>query len=465
VTASALPPTQDITPAHHPLLHPFASVTENQGAAPIMMVRADGVHVYDSAGAAYLDGMSGMWCVNVGYGRDEIVQAMADQARRLPFYHTFLSSTNEPAARLADRLTRLAPAGHRHVFFGVSGSDANDTQVKLVWYYNNVRGRPRKKKILAHAGGYHGSTVAAASLTGLPAFHSAFDLPLDRFLHVPDPHLRVPAAAGDTPARFAARLAEELDARIRAEGPDTVAAFFAEPVLCAGGVIVPPREYFRALQPVLREHDVLLVVDEVICGFGRLGTLFGSEYFGIEPDLVTLAKGLTSGYAPMSACLISDRVWEVLETGSRSVGPFAHGGTYSGHPVAAAAALANLDVIEREGLVARADRVGTHLQQRLRRVVAGHPLVGEVRGLGMLAAVELSVPGAPGRPFPPAVRAARRLHTILEAEERLLCRPIGEAVAFCPALTFTEAQIDDLVARVARALAKLHDRLTTQGLV
>jgi L-2,4-diaminobutyrate transaminase len=411
------------------------------------MARADGVWVTDTAGVTYLDGMSGLWCVNVGYGRAEIADAIADQARRLPFYHSFTSATTEPAARLADRLAAMAPGDLNHVFFGTSGSDANDTQVKLIWYYNNVRGRPRKKTILAHVGGYHGSTVAAASLTGLAAFHAGFDLPLARFGHVPAPQFSKEARAGESPAQFAARLADALDARIRAEGPDTVAAFVTEPVLCAGGVIVPPVEYFAAIGPILREHDVLLVVDEVVCGFGRVGTPFGSNLFGLQPDLMTLAKGLTSGYVPMSACLIADRVWEVVRAGADRFGPFAHGVTYSGHPIAAAAALANLDVIERDGLVARAARVGAYLQGRLRQAFGGHPLVGEVRGIGMLAAVAF------GGSEPAAT--ARRLHALLQTRERLLCRPVADAVAFSPALVFTEAEIDDLVGRVARGVAAL----------
>jgi L-2,4-diaminobutyrate transaminase len=425
------------------LFHPFTSIAEHLERGPHVLREAKGVWLRDAAGRELLDAMAGLWCVNVGYGRHEIAEAMAEQARRLPYYHAFLGASNEPAIRLADRLLTLAPGAMSRAFFCNSGSEANETLIKLVWYFNNLRGRPRKKKIIAREGGYHGVTLGAASLTGLPHLHAHFDLPLPGFLHVSRPHHRRGARAGETEPAFAARLAEELDARIRAEGADTVAAFVGEPLMAAGGVIPPPEGYWPAVQAVLREHDVLLVADEVVCGFGRLGSPSGSHHYGIEPDLVAVAKGLTSAYFPMSAALVSGPVWEVLREGSAAHGPFAHGHTTSAHPVGAAAALANLDILEREGLFARAAQVGAQLQQRLRARFAAHEGVAEVRGEGLIAAVELGVEGA-----------GRRLQQLL-LEEGLVCRAIGDALAFAPPLVISEAEVDEACERFARGLARL----------
>lgn len=444
------------------LLHPFTSIQAHLAQGPRIIAEGQGLRVRDDNGREYLDAMAGLWCVNVGYGRHEIVEAIAEQARRLPYYHSFLGYSNEPAIRLADRLLGMAPGPMRRVFFGTSGSDANDTQVKLIWLYNNLRGRPEKKKLIARRGGYHGVTVAAGSLTGLPAVHAAFDLPLPGFLHVGTPHYWREAERGTSEKEFSARLAGELDALIEQEGPATVAAFFAEPVMAAGGVIVPPRGYFESIVPVLRRHDVLLVVDEVVCGFGRLGTPFGSHLYGLEPDLVTLAKGLTSAYVPMSACLVSERLWEVLREGSPELGAFAHGYTYTAHPVAAAAGLANLEILERERLVERAASVGKHLQRRLREAVAAHPLVGEVRGVGMIAAVELVADRATQRSFDPKLAVAQRLHVRL-LEEGLICRPVGQSLAFSPPLIAGEADVEEIVSRFARGIDAFASELEQEG--
>ena len=310
-------------------------------------------------------------------------------ARRLGYYHTFSSFSNEPQIRLAERLLSLTPGRMSKVFFGNSGSDANDTQVKLVWYYNNLRGKPRKKKIIGRIYGYHGSTVATASLSGLPAFHRHFDLPIANFLHVAAPHYYRQGAPGQSEEQYATALAQELEDVIQREGPDTVGAFIAEPIMGGGGVLVPPHTYFAKVQSVLRKHDVLMIVDEVICGFGRLGRMFGSDVYGIEPDLMTCAKGLTSAYFPLSAVVVSEKVWEVLREGSSEVGAFAHGYTYSGHPVGSAAAMANLDVLLGEDMVGNAARTGAYLQARLHETVSALPLVGDVRGVGLAAGVEV----------------------------------------------------------------------------
>jgi L-2,4-diaminobutyrate transaminase len=446
------------------VLHPATSIADHLEKGPRIIAEGSGVTLVDSQGRRYIDAVAGLWCVNIGYGRTEVADAMATQARRLSYYHTFSSMSNEPQIRLADRLLGLVPGRMSKVFFGNSGSDANDTQVKLAWYYNNLRGLPRKKKIVARLQGYHGTTVASASLTGLPAFHRAFDLPVAGVLHTATPYFYRHAAPGMSEPEYARALAAELDGLIEREGPDTVAAFIAEPVMGAGGVLVPPEGYFAAVQEVLRRHDVLLIADEVICGFGRLGRLFGSEVYGIEPDLVTIAKGLTSAYFPLSGVVISERVWEVLREASPKMGAFAHGFTYSGHPVGAAAAMANLDILLGEDLVGNAARVGAHFQRRLRETLASHPLVGEVRGLGLIAGVELVEDRATKQAFDPARKVAARVaQRCLEHGLIVRSLPAGDVLAFSPPLCLTPAEAEEIVARFGRGLDAVTDELARPG--
>ena len=425
-------------------LHPFTSIAEQEASPGLVIAEGRGTRVRDSSGRWYLDAMAGLWCVNAGYGRAEIADAIADQARRLPYYHGFAGAATEPAIRLAAKLATLAPLPNAHAFFASSGSEANDSQIKLIWHYNNLLGRPAKKKLIARTRGYHGTTLGASSLTGLPYVHARFDLPLSKlFVHVSPAHWPGGAEPGETEAAYADRLARELDETIMREGAETVAAFFAEPVMGAGGVLIPPERYFERIQPVLRRHDVLLVADEVICGFGRLGRWFGSQRYGIAPDLVTIAKGLTSGYVPMSACLISARIYDVLREASPRVGPFTHGYTYSGHPVAAAAALANLGILEREQLVENAERVGALLQRRLRERCAGHPKLRDVRGVGLIAALE-----------PRDADDAKRLGALLLADG-VIARVVAGSIALSPPLVIDADEVDELVAAIARALDKL----------
>jgi len=425
-------------------LHPFTSIAEQEASPGLVIAEGRGTRVRDAAGRWYLDAMAGLWCVNAGYGRAEIADAIADQARRLPYYHGFAGAATEPAIRLAAKLATLAPLPNAHAFFASSGSEANDSQIKLIWHYNNLLGRPAKKKLIARTRGYHGTTLGASSLTGLPYVHARFDLPLSKlFVHVSPAHWPGGAEPGETEAAYADRLARELDETIMREGAETVAAFFAEPVMGAGGVLIPPERYFEKIQPVLRRHDVLLVADEVICGFGRLGRWFGSQRYGIAPDLVTIAKGLTSGYVPMSACLISARIYDVLREASPRVGPFTHGYTYSGHPVAAAAALANLGILEREQLVENAERVGALLQRRLRERCAGHPKLRDVRGVGLIAALE-----------PRDADDAKRLGALLLADG-VIARVVAGSIALSPPLVIDADEVDELVAAIARALDKL----------
>jgi L-2,4-diaminobutyrate transaminase len=446
------------------VLHPATSIADHLRTGPRIMAEGSGLTLTDVSGRRYLDAVAGLWCVNIGYGRTEVADAMAAQARRLAYYHTFSSMSNEPQIRLADRLLGIAPGRMSKVFFANSGSEANDTQVKLVWYYNNLRGKPQKKKIISRLGGYHGSTVASASLTGLPMFHRAFDLPIGNVLHTSPPYHYRDAAPGVTEEAYAGALATDLEALIQREGPDSVAAFIAEPVMGAGGVLVPPRTYFDRVQAVLRKYDVLMIADEVICGFGRLGRFFGSDVYGINPDLVTVAKGLTSGYFPLSAVILSEGVWSVLQAGSPEVGAFAHGFTYSGHPVGAAAAMANLDILIGEDMVGNSERVGAYLQSSLRERLQANALVGEVRGLGLVAGIELVADRASRQPFDPALKVAQYVAARC-LEDGLIVRalPVGHVIALSPPLCITRDQVDRVVEGLDRSIRTVADELVRQG--
>ncbi len=446
-------------------LQPFTPIPQTQDIGPRIIVRGEGMNVWDSDGKQYLDMMAGLWCVDIGYGREEMAEAIGNQVRTLAYYPSFQNNANEPSIELAEKVTALTPGNLNKVFFGLSGSDCNDTNIKIVWYYNNILGKPLRKKIISRKMGYHGVTVAAASLTGLPPLHAHFDVPLDsgRFLHLTKPHYFLNAPAGMSELDFSAHLAKELEDMILSEGPDTVAAFIAEPVMGACGVVPPPQGYFEAIVPILRKYDILFIADEVICGFGRLGTWFGSDYYNLRPDIMTLAKGLTSGYVPMAASVVTDDVWEVLKSGSPQVGgPFSHGFTYSAHPVAAAAGLKNLEIFHRENLVDNARDVGAYMQAQLDEHIAPLPIVGEKRGLGNVAAIELMknretkemFPAAPGM----AVRAAQ-----LAAERGLIFRPVGNICIWSPPHIISKANVDEAVDTLRKSLLILTDELTAKG--
>lgn len=435
------------------VMHPFSVLQRHEKSGPRrMIVRGSGSTVYDEDGRGYIDAMAGLWCVNVGYGRRELADALHEQTLRLPYYHSFSSMATDTPALLAERLIKLAPGEMSKVLYGTSGSDANDTQIKLVRLYNNLLGRPQKKKVISRNRGYHGVSIASGSLTGFAAMHSGFDMPIDGVIHTTSPYRLREAQPGESDGDFVARLAAELDALIVAEGPETVAAFIAEPVQAAGGVIVPPDGYFPAIQEVLRRHDVLLIADEVVCGFGRLGTWFGSQFVGAEPDLMTVAKGITSAYFPLSACIISERVWRVLadESGERA---FGHGYTYTSHPLAAACALANLDLIERDDLVTQAGERGAYLNAQLRSAFSGHPIVGEVRGHGLIAAVEFTAGTEPTELFDPIGKVAARVDAeCLERGVITRALPDSDTISFSPPFVITASEIDEIVA-VAREAA------------
>ncbi|MBD8023293.1 aminotransferase [Microbacterium gallinarum] len=436
------------------LFHPMTNLAAHAENGPHMtIVEGHGATVTDRAGRDYLDAMAGLWCVNVGYAHPEMAEALREQALKLPYFHAFSSMGTDLPARLSERLINMAPVPMSKVFYGNSGSDANDTQAKLVWYYNNVLGRPMKKKIIARRRGYHGVTVLSGGLTGLKNLHDGFDLPLPMIRHIRPPHGLWEREPGQTDDEFATTLAIELDRFIVNEGPETVAALIAEPVMAAGGVIVPPDTYFPKIQEVLDKYDVLLIADEVVNGFGRLGVSFGSVSTNMKPDLMTVAKGITSAYVPLSAVLVSDKVWQVLLDGSAKYGSFGHGYTYSAHPLAAAAAMTNLDIIERDGLVDRVAENGKLLHELLHTAFADHPNVGEIRGRGLMAAVEFVESREPLRPFAQQGAFAGAV-TRAALENGVITRalPAADTVSFSPPFVTTPDELERMVAGVRAGL-------------
>jgi L-2,4-diaminobutyrate transaminase len=424
------------------------------------MTGGEGIHLVDRDGRRSLDAFAGLYCVNVGYGRTEIADAIHEQAKRLAYYHAYVGHSNEPVIRLSDRVVEMSGMEGARVYWGLSGSDANETNVKLVWYVNNVLGRPEKKKIISRKRGYHGSGLMTGSLTGLPLFHAAFDLPLDRILHTACPHHWKFAAPGESERDFSKRLAGELDALIRAEGPETVAAFIGEPVLGTGGIVPPPEGYWEEIQAVLAAHDVLLIVDEVVTAFGRTGQAFGSHTYGIRPDIVTIAKGVTSAYLPLSGSIVGERVWKVLEEGTDRMGAIGHGWTYSAHPLCAAAANANLDILEREDLTGNARSTGAYFLDRLRETFADHPMVGEVRGVGLLAALEFVADRETRTPFDPALKVGPQV-SAAALDEGLIARamPHGDILGFAPPLILSRDDADRIVAMTKAAVDRVHRSL------
>lgn len=431
-------------------LHPFTNLSLHEKEGPLVITRGEGVYVYDEEGNRYIEGLGGLWCAALGFNEERLVEAATRQLRRLPYYHHFGHKSTEVGIELAEKLIGLAPAPMSKVLFANSGSEANDTAVKLIWYYNNAIGRPEKKKIISRIKGYHGVTIAAASLTGLPHLHRDFDLPIARILHADCPHHYRFGRPGESEEAFATRCAESLEALIVKEGPETVAAFIAEPVMGAGGVITPPRTYFEKVQKVLRKHDVLFVADEVICGFGRTGNLFGSETYGLKPDMITIAKQLSAGYLPIAALMINDKVYRAMVKESEKIGTFGHGYTYGGHPVPAAVALETLRIYEERDILGHVRRVAPRLQEGLRGL-GEHPLVGEARGVGLLGGLELVKDKATREPFQPSdgvgFYAARRAQA-----HGVITRGMGDTLGFCPPLIIRESEIDDMLARVAKAL-------------
>lgn len=425
-----------------------------RGETPTRVIRTgEGVYITDRDGRRMLDAFAGLYCVNVGYGRGQIAAAIADQAKELAYYHAYVGHGTEASITLAKMVMERAPKGMSKVYFGLSGSDANETNIKLVWYYNNILGRPEKKKIISRWRGYHGSGLMTGSLTGLELFHKKFDLPLAQVIHTDAPYYFRRDDAGLSEEAFSAQCAARLEELILAEGPDTVAAFIGEPVLGTGGIVPPPAGYWAAIQAVLRKYDILLIADEVVTGFGRLGSMFGSGHYGITPDFITIAKGLTSAYAPLSGSIVSDRVWKVLEQGTDENGPIGHGWTYSAHPIGAAAGVANLKLIDELGLVENAGRMGAMLKAGLRDALAGHRHVGEVRGEGLMCAVELVEDRGSRAFFDPARKIGPAIAAKM-AEMGVIARamPQGDIIGYAPPFCITEAEVDMVVTATAEAL-------------
>ena len=434
--------------AYH--IHPYTNLKAHETDGPMIITSGNGVRVKDEAGNEYIEAMAGLWCASLGFSEKRLADAAYKQLTTLPYYHAFAHKSHDPAIDLAERLIQMAPVPMSKVFFQSSGSEANDSVVKLVWYYNNALDRPKKKKIIARLRGYHGVTVASASLTGLPNNHRDFDLPLPQILHTECPHYYRYGKPGESEEQFATRMAESLEQLILSEGPETCAAFIAEPVMGGGGVIVPPKGYYQKIQAVLDKYDMLFIADEVICGFGRTGNMWGSQTLGIRPNMMSMAKALTSAYMPLSAVMLDEKVYQVLVRQSEKIGVFGHGYTYSGHPVAAAVAVETLKIYEERNIIDHVRRVGPRLQAGLRKF-ANHPLVGEVRGVGLVAAVELVKNKETKEAFDPKSGVGLYLYKRAQAHG-LIVRNLVDSIAFTPPLIITEDEIDEVLARFGRAL-------------
>ena len=438
-------------------LHPYTNHATHEKTGPHIITGGDGIYVTDDADHKLIEGMAGLWCTSLGFSEKRLVDAATKQLNILPYYHTFASKSTNPAIDLAEKLLEIAPVQMSKVFFANSGSEATDSAVKMVWYYHNSIGQPEKKKIISRKKGYHGVTVAAASMTGLPGNHKLFDLPIDRILHTETPHYWRDALPGEEEEDFATRLAEQLEDLIQAEGPETVGAFIAEPIMGAGGVIVPPRTYFEKIQEVLKRYDILFIADEVICGFGRTGRMFASETFRLKPDMITVAKQLSSAYLPISALFINEAIYQAVKKGSDEVGTFGHGFTYSGHPVAAAVALETLKIYEDDGIIEHVRSVMSPFQKRLKDLNKFEH-VGETRGHGLIGAFELVSDKCAKTPFDPYGAAGKAVAAKC-LEHGVILRALGDTVAFCPPLIITEDQIHTMFDAVEAALTEWHSSL------
>ncbi|MAD95317.1 MAG: aspartate aminotransferase family protein [Rhodobacteraceae bacterium] len=436
--------------AYH--FHGYTNAQTHKEVGPLVIDRGEGIHVFDNNGKRYIEGMAGLWSVGLGFNEKRLVNVAHEQMQKLPYYHNFSHRSHGPAIDLAEKLIEIAPVPMSKVFFTNSGSEANDTIVKMVWYRSNALAKPEKKKIISRLRGYHGVTVASASMTGLPYNHKSFDLPIEGVLHTTCPHYWREGHDCESEEEFASRCAQDLDDMIQAEGPDTVAAFIAEPVMGAGGVVVPPVTYWEKIQAVLAKYDILLIADEVICGFGRTGNMFGSTTYGIKPDILTMSKQITSSYFPFSAFMINDRVYQPIAEESGRIGVLGHGYTGGGHPVGAAVALENIKIIEERDLIINAAERGVELQTGLAKF-SDHPLVGEVRGVGLVAALELVAPEGRATDFLPGKMGAQMNSIMLR--NGLISRNMTDAMAFCPPLIVSSPEISDVLNVVSKSLNDL----------
>ncbi len=445
------------------LLHPYTNLATIRDSGPLVIERAKGVFVYDADGKEYIEGMAGLWCTALGYGNEELIEAVAAQMRKLSFAHLFNGRSHDPAIDLAEKLKDIAPVPVSKVFFCNSGSEANDTQMKLVWYMNNGLGRPRKKKIVSRQRAYHGVTIAAASLTGLPANHADFDLPIAGVVHTSCPYHYRYSRDGETEEEFATRLAQEFEELILREDPDTVAAFIAEPVMGAGGVVVPPPTYFEKMMRVCEKYDLLMIADEVICGFGRLGRMFGSEVVGFRPHSVSVAKALSSAYLPIAAVLAPQRMYDAMVDESRKIGTFGHGYTYSGHPAAAAVAVKTLEIYARDRIVDKVAAIVPQFQSAL-RLLGDHPLIGEARGTGLIGGLEIVADKRTKRSFEASQGVSARCVQFAQAEGLIVRNLAGDTVSLCPPLIISPQELAELFARLGRALDRTLDWVRSERL-
>jgi 4-aminobutyrate--pyruvate transaminase len=443
------------------LVHMQTNLRRHQQEGPLVIARGEGCRVFDDTGKEYIDTVAGLWCASLGFGSERLARVAYEQMKKLGYYHLYRHRSVEPAIELAEWLLKIAPVPMARVVFQCSGSEANDTAIKLAWYYWNAVGQPQRTKIIARQMGYHGNTCAAVSLSGKPDMHAGFGLPFANFKHTEFPHYYRRHEPGETEEQFSARMAEALEKLIQTEGPDTIGAFFAEPVMGAGGGIVPPQGYFEKIQAVLRKHDILFVADEVICGFARTGEMWGSKTFGIRPDMMTSAKQLSAAMQPISAVLVNARIHDAMLAQSDKYGNFAHGFTYAGHPVAAAVALEVQKIYAEMDIVARAKRLGTALATAL-EPLRGHPLVGDMRGVGFIHGLELMRDGKARVPFDPALKVGARVDAAA-ARHGLILRVIGDRIVFAPPLVIEEEDIETIGERLGHALDDVAHELGRDG--
>jgi 4-aminobutyrate---pyruvate transaminase len=442
--------------------HPFTNARAHETKGPLIMDRGEGIYVYDVNGKQYIESFGGLWSVAVGFSESRLVEAAHKQMQKLPFYHTFTHMSHEPNIRLAEKLVDISPDQYTRVYYTNSGSEANDTVIKMIWYINNARGKTKKKKFLARHKGYHGITIASGSLTGLPAIHRDFDLPIIPVIHLTTPHLRVSGHDGETEAELCARLLKEMEDTILKEDPETIAAFIGEPLMAAGGVLVPPAGYWQGVEALCRKYDIYLIADEVVNGFGRIGTMFGQTYFGFKPDFTVVSKQLTSSYMPLAAILFTEEIYNALADNTAKIGTFGHGYTTTGHPVATAVALENLKIIEERDLVGNSKRVGKVFMENLKKL-ADHPIVGDVRGVGLMAAIEM-VPNKNSRAGFAAAGKAGAYGYATALQNGVVPRVVVDQFIFCPPLIITEEQALELVARTKKTLDSVQDYVTREGI-
>jgi 4-aminobutyrate--pyruvate transaminase len=445
------------------VIHPYTNLDAFRATGPMIIERGEGIHVWDADGRKYIEGLAGLWCTSLGYSEPELIEAATEQLRQLPFSHVFGGKSHERAAEVAEKLKAIAPHKASKVLFCGSGSEANDQQVKLVWYYNNALGRTKKKKFIARQRGYHGVTVASASLTGLTPNHRDFDLPLSFARHTDCPHYYRYAEPGETEDEFTTRLAANLEKMIIEEDPETVAAFIAEPVMGAGGVIVPPEGYFQKIQAVLAKYDIYFIADEVICGFGRTGNMFGSQTFGIKPDSISVAKALSSAYVPIAAVTVGEEMYQAMIDESKKIGTFGHGFTYTAHPVAAAVAAKTLEIYEKRNIVGHVRSVAPRFEARVARL-GEHALVGHARAKGLIGAIELVADKASKRAFDAKAGIGGLVQKAAEKQGLIIRALGGDIVAFCPPLIVKEADIDDIFDRTEKTLDEVEAWISKEGL-